>query len=553
MKKIAIFSIFVLMIPTLLFFSAHAVTFEFQKTIAANYANNFVITKDGSLYCFEENSLRDHSKHQASECVEPTKLLEDVKGVYASWHSAFAIKTDNSLWELEDEQGEERDEWKATKLMDGVMGVAGSYDRWMALKLDGTVWEWDHYNNKIPQKVNISNVRQISAGIDAFYAVTNLNTLWGWRNNYSGELGVKTGNTFMYSPIAIMTDVKYVHGSGMSAFAIKTDGSLWGWGDNDDGLIFTGSDETWTFDPYEDGSQSTVTSHFTPSKLMDNIIKVSGKNDMAVIKTDHSLWAWGRDGEGMNSDGTVTPLKILEDVVDVSTDFSNTLALKKDGSLWERGDRLSYGELNTHHFDYETWFDFEKIMDNIAIPESMGHIPSAWAKEEVAKAVEEGLVPESLQSYYEKDITRKDFVALIAQVVFKTTGLDLASLAQENNNAARVVFIDTNDPDVLNAAKLGIVHGIGNNRFHPNGILTREQAAKILTQTAKLLGLGSTETKFTFADHNNISKWAVDEVYYCYANGIMNGTGKNCFSPAKSFAREMSIVTLDRLYEMCKK
>ncbi|MEX2104945.1 MAG: hypothetical protein WD907_06415, partial [Bacilli bacterium] len=52
---------------------------------------------------------------------------------------------------------------------------------------------------------------------------------------------------------------------------------LWGWGKND-GLIFTGEEETWAFDPYSDGSQSVVTSQFTPVKLMDDVLKVDGRN-----------------------------------------------------------------------------------------------------------------------------------------------------------------------------------------------------------------------------------------------------------------------------------
>ena len=70
----------------------------------------------------------------------------------------------------------------------------------------------------------------------------------------------------------------------MSAFAIKNDNTLWGWGDNENGLIFTGKVESWTFEPYSDGTQTIVDSQFTPVKLMNDVLKVDGANHIAVVK-----------------------------------------------------------------------------------------------------------------------------------------------------------------------------------------------------------------------------------------------------------------------------
>lgn len=177
-----------------------------------------------------------------------------------------------------------------------------------------------------------------------------------------------------------MKDVASVHGAGSDAYAIKKDGSLWGWGDSD-GLIFTGKDETWAFDPYKDGSQSIVTSRFTPSKLMNNVLKIDGRNHLAVVKKDGSLWLWGNNSDGQLGDGTqtsrLTPQKALDGVVDVTAEGAYTVALKSDGSLWGFGTNAA-GELGLGSFDYDPHPEPIRLMDNIAISGTESSFPSSW-------------------------------------------------------------------------------------------------------------------------------------------------------------------------------
>jgi hypothetical protein len=101
-------------------------------------------------------------------------------------------------------------------------------------------------------------------------------------------------------------------------------------------------------------------------------------------------------------------------------------------------------------------------------------------------------------------------------------------------------------------AALGVVNGVGDNRFDPNASLTREQAATMLSRLADAMDKPLTASAATFADNTSVSSWAIDAVGQMQATGIMGGVGDNQFSPVTDYTREQSILTIMRLYEIVK-
>ena len=109
--------------------------------------------------------------------------------------------------------------------------------------------------------------------------------------------------------------------------AIKSDGSLWAWGRN-------------TYVQLGDGSTESYKSR--PIKIMDGVASVSaGVWHTMAIKMNGELWAWGDNEYGALGDGTnenrSRPVKIMDGVESVSAGLEYTMAIKTNGELWAWG------------------------------------------------------------------------------------------------------------------------------------------------------------------------------------------------------------------------
>ena len=173
-------------------------------------------------------------------------------------------------------------------------------------------------------------------------------------------------------------------------------------------------------------------------------------------------------------------------------------------------------------------------------PEPAVDQPSSWAVEQVNAAISAGLVPEALQAGYTDTATRAQFCALAVELYETVTGSEIAERAE---------FTDTTDVNVQKMAGIGVINGVGNGQFNPSGQLTREQAATILVRLADAMGQPLPEGAASFADNASIASWALEAVGRAQAGGLMGGIGNNQFSPQGAYTVEQSIMTAFRLYE----
>ena len=200
----------------------------------------------------------------------------------------------------------------------------------MAILPDGNLWGWganDFYelgdgttDTHIEPIMIMSDVVDVKTSNGQTMVLKTDGGLWGWAGAESSEYaGCTLTPSFIMDDVAFFTFIPYY----FQAIAIKNDGSLWTWGTNYEGRLGNGA----------------TTAELLPIKLMDDALTASIQFTYTmVIKTDGSLWTWGKGrlGDGSTTE-RLTPVKIMEDVRTVSTGSSFTMASKTDGTLWAWG------------------------------------------------------------------------------------------------------------------------------------------------------------------------------------------------------------------------
>lgn len=217
---------------------------------------------------------------------------------------------------------------------------AGGDDQWGQLgngPLDPT--DTDRYCNIIEKIESDLAWDNADAGYGHSVAVKADNTLWAWGINDKGQLGDGT-NVDKDIPTKIGEEPNWgqVSAGGRHTVALKKDGTLWAWGWNLYGQLGDGTNaDRWS--PVPIGSPD------------DRWIAISaGKHHTLALKSDHSLWAWGRNTYGQLGDGTNIdrnePVQVGfgEEWQSISAGGEFSVAIKSDGSLWTWGDN-SGGQL----------------------------------------------------------------------------------------------------------------------------------------------------------------------------------------------------------------
>lgn len=185
---------------------------------------------------------------------------------------------------------------------------------------------------------------------------------------------------------------------------------------------------------------------------------------------------------------------------------------------------------------------------SLSLPAAGADAPSDWAKTEVESAISQGLVPKDLQSSYQTPITRQEFCRLAVTMVEVVEEKPVSQvIADRELQTKENAFSDTQDDYAENACALGIVNGYEDGTFRPQGSIKRQEAAKMLYETAKVLEYTGSGGSLTFSDRDDIASYAVTAVKFASSTGVMKGVEDGRFDPSGLYTRQQAYITMDRL------
>lgn len=228
---------------------------------------------------------------------------------------------------------------------------SGSGGTFYVLKNDGTVWAWGANeggqvgdgtttNRSTPVQAQISGVTKISAANGTLFAVTSDKLLWAvGYNNLGGMAGIGAeSGPVPFTQVSNGTDVVDVMGRPAGGVLVKTDGTVWAWGRGSSGYNGDGT----TADqpaPVQITTLNNITS------LAGGITAVDwGAWTLFALTSTGTVYAWGYNAGGAYGDNTTTasptPVQIsgVSGVTQITTSNDSVVfALKNDGTLLKWG------------------------------------------------------------------------------------------------------------------------------------------------------------------------------------------------------------------------
>ena len=305
------------------------------------------IASDGTLWTWGANASGQLGLGNTTNYSSPKQVgaLTTWLKVYQVRQSAVAIKTDGTLWAW-GSGGSGRLGLGNTTNYSSPKQV-GSLTNWLsfaggnylvgsclATKTDGTLWAWGVNANGqlgLGNTTNYSSPVQVGALTNwlkvatsySTWAIKTDGTLWSWGKNNTGALGL--GNSTSYSSpkqVGALTAWLNVSGGGYYANAVasKTDGTLWTWGYGAIGSLGLGNTTSYN-SPKQVGALTTWLA-----------VASGGEGQAFSIKTDGTLWAWGKNTSGQLGLGDATnrssPVQVGSDIwFQITTGQSCTIAV----------------------------------------------------------------------------------------------------------------------------------------------------------------------------------------------------------------------------------
>jgi alpha-tubulin suppressor-like RCC1 family protein len=200
----------------------------------------------------------------------------------------------------------------------------------LAVKSDGTVWSFGRdfdfqlgndattaANQSSPVQVlgvggtgHLGGIVGVAAARSASLALAGDGSIYAWGLNSNGQSGDNKTNDPNKSPVkvhgpgnvGVLTSMVGIAEGAYHSLGLKSDGTVWAWGRNNDGQI---GDNT-TTDANERDTPVQVHGAGNSGFLTGVMAIGAGNYTSYALKSDGTVWGWGLNDNGQLGDNTVT-------------------------------------------------------------------------------------------------------------------------------------------------------------------------------------------------------------------------------------------------------
>ena len=358
--------------------------------VAGGLGHSCAVKSDATVWCWGRNDRGQLGDNTTSDSLTPVQVtgsggvgtLSGVSSVAAGAKSTCVVKTDTTVWCWGDNgKGQLGDNTTTDSsapvqvvgaggvgTLSGALVVTAGEEFGCVAKSDGSVWCWGDNgkgqlgdntttDSSVPVQVTgpggvgtLSGVSTVGAGLQHACGVKSDTTVWCWGLNDRGQLGDDT-TTDSSAPVQVkgsggvgtLSGATLVGAGDLFTCAALSDWTAWCWGRNNKGQL----------------GDNTTTDRLTPIQVkgggwtgfFDDAVEVAGGlGHSCAVKSDATVWCWGRNDRGQLGDNTtsdsLTPVQVtgsggvgtLSGVSSVAAGAKSTCVVKTDTTVWCWGD-----------------------------------------------------------------------------------------------------------------------------------------------------------------------------------------------------------------------
>ncbi len=277
------------------------------------------------------------------------------------------------------------------------------------------------------------------------------------------------------------------------------------------------------------------------SKVRDEAaVKTIGDRPVIEIKAS-------ADGKALKLDNPQTAVTVSLDYKPAAGELKNSehitvWAIDENGNTRPVPSGKYDAETGQVTFTAHSFGDYAVVYVNKTFNDLNNYL---WAKEKIEVMAAKGIINGTSETTYSpaKNITRADFVVLLVNAL----GLNAAPGGNFEDVKKDSYYYNA----VAIAKELGIVTGVGNNKFNPAESISRQDmmviAANAMKVAGKAISKGSASDIAGFKDRELVSAYAEDAAAALVKAGIIAGSG-NALNPQKTATRAETAVIIYNIY-----